>query len=185
MSSKNLYLCIGLLSVLCLGMLFATQTPLDRLRIPESQQKTASLSLVPTAEDPAISSTVGKQSYQRVCAKCHNRNGLGMPGIFPPIKGAEWTQNDLVIANIILRGLSGTIEVSGQRYASSMGSMASEVTDQEVASIIRYIQEGFNNKRSTITVEQVTHIRQQQLRRISSQSGLQALQDQYSSLSSQ
>jgi mono/diheme cytochrome c family protein len=131
------------------------------------------------AEAQKQPSLTGKEAYQKVCATCHMVDGIGSPGVFPPLKGSEWTQNSMVIANIILRGLSGTIQVSGVQYASSMSSFANELTDQEIVALVEYIQTEFNGTDASITEKDVATIRAKNLRRISSQSGLIALQEQY------
>ena len=131
------------------------------------------------AEAQQQQSTNGKEAYERVCVTCHQAEGSGIAGVFPPLKNSEWTTNSKVLANIILRGVSGTIYVQDVRYASAMQGFSKELTDQEIVSIIQYIQEDINGQKSSITVEDVAAIRALQLRRISNQSGLEQLQQQY------
>ena len=48
----------------------------------------------------------GEKIFAARCASCHQANGLGIEGQFPPLAGSEWVSADAgVIANIILKGL--------------------------------------------------------------------------------
>jgi mono/diheme cytochrome c family protein len=164
---------------LSLIILFSTQIPISYADPSNKPLDEACLSDELEAAATASSRT-GKEAYQRVCATCHQADGLGQKEVFPPLKGTEWTQYDSVIANIVLRGLSGTITVQGDRYASSMSSFAKDLSDAELVALIQYIQQEFNDRSSTITIEEVSAIRAQELRRVSSQNGLISLQKQYS-----
>jgi mono/diheme cytochrome c family protein len=120
-----------------------------------------------------------KQTYEKYCAGCHSSDGSGVPEVFPPLLDSEWTSNSQILANIILRGVSGTIYVNEVRYASSMPSFAKELTDEEVIAIVKYVQEELNKHKSSITTADVTTIREKELGRISNQQGLEKLQKQY------
>ncbi|WP_373691166.1 cytochrome c oxidase subunit II, partial [Endozoicomonas sp. SESOKO3] len=53
----------------------------------------------------------GKNTYERVCAACHQVNGEGMPPLFPALKGSKMTvEKDQVKAHIdiVLNGKKGT-----------------------------------------------------------------------------
>ena len=131
------------------------------------------------AEAKRNQGTTDKQSYEQYCVGCHSADGKGIPEIFPPLKNSEWTSNSHVLANIILRGVSGTIYVDGVRYASAMQGFAAELSDEEVLAIVRYVQEGINEHKTTITVSEIAQIRAKDLGRISSQQGLDKLHQQY------
>src|SRR3954465_10358531 len=36
----------------------------------------------------------GEQTYQTICAACHQATGNGLPGAFPPLAGSEWANGD-------------------------------------------------------------------------------------------
>jgi mono/diheme cytochrome c family protein len=52
---------------------------------------------------------LGEQVYGNKCAACHQLTGLGLPGVFPPLKGsAVMTAADPTEhIRAVLRGLSG------------------------------------------------------------------------------
>jgi cytochrome c553 len=61
--------------------------------------------------DPLVA---GRRLYIQVCATCHQLNGQGVPGAFPPLAGADWvTGDEATLIRILLHGLQGPIEVNG------------------------------------------------------------------------
>ncbi|MGK2960661.1 MAG: c-type cytochrome, partial [Gemmatimonadaceae bacterium] len=50
----------------------------------------------------------GADLYQR-CVSCHQANGEGLPGSFPPLAGSEYAAaaNTSVPINIVIRGMQG------------------------------------------------------------------------------
>ena len=55
----------------------------------------------------------GKQLFTANCVACHQATGKGLPGVFPPLDGSEWVTGDTrTLANILLHGVSGDIEVA-------------------------------------------------------------------------
>jgi len=62
----------------------------------------------------------GEKIFAARCASCHQTNGLGIAGQYPPLAGSEWvTSNPGIITNIILKGLKGEIVVKGETYGTT------------------------------------------------------------------
>ena len=82
--------------------------------------------LRPTALAAAPGAAVdGGAIFAANCAACHQANGQGLPGVFPPLAGSEWVVGDpKVLANILLHGVSGKIEVAGQSFDGMMPAFA-------------------------------------------------------------
>ena len=99
----------------------------------------------------------GAEVYQETCAMCHGKDGRGTPGVFPPLL-SEWAADEVVLANIILRGVVGEIYVSGARYASAMPGFEKELSNEDVLAVISYVQ-SLNGKESTLREETVQEIR--------------------------
>ena len=118
----------------------------------------------------------GEQAYREICAMCHGVDGAGRPGIFPPLVPSEWGADEKIVANVILRGLSGVIYVSGQRYASAMPSYRKELSDEEVLGIVQYLL-GKNGKKSHFTLADIKAIRTNNvpLGSVKNQAGLEEL----------
>lgn len=108
------------------------------------------------ASAPAAGS--GEQLYQR-CVTCHQANGQGLPGAFPPLAGGEHANaaNPSVPIRIVLYGLQGPITVKGQPFSGLMPAYGTgiQMTDQEVAAVLTYVRSSWGNSASAITPEQV------------------------------
>jgi nitrite reductase (NO-forming) len=130
--------------------------------------KAASMASVTTAAQSNAAGTLsleeqaaaGKALYAGTCSVCHQDNGAGLAGVFPPLATSDYLANHSKeeIVRIVLNGLTGPVKVNGQDYNSVMPPM-SQLTDDEVANILTYVQTGFGNKGERVRKEEVTTIR--------------------------
>ncbi|HEX7088882.1 MAG TPA: cytochrome c [Longimicrobiales bacterium] len=103
----------------------------------------------------------GQSVYQRNCQSCHQQNGRGIPGAFPPLVGSEWvTGPPETPIRIVLGGLQGPIEVAGQTYDGVMPAWG-QLSDADIAAVISYIRQWEPNAAPAVSPEQVSAIRQQ------------------------
>src|SRR5215468_998154 len=60
----------------------------------------------------------GAVIYTRTCNACHQANGNGLPGQFPPLVKSEWLAEKEPgrIIRIVLNGLNGELNMNGQVY---------------------------------------------------------------------
>lgn len=101
----------------------------------------------------------GKAVYAAQCAACHQANGQGLPGVFPPLAGSEWVQGEpRVLANILLHGIEGAIEVAGQTYQGSMPAFA-QLSDAELAAVASHIRSDWGNQAEPLQAELFAHER--------------------------
>ncbi|MDA3934628.1 MAG: c-type cytochrome [Gammaproteobacteria bacterium] len=97
------------------------------------------------ATDVATLVSQGEQVYGRVCSACHQPNGQGLSGAFPPLADSDYLQADpLRSVGHILHGLSGAIEVNGQTYNSVMPPM-DYLSDEDIASAVTYVLQTWND----------------------------------------
>ena len=113
--------------------------------------------------DPAMKDFfAGMQVYNRpTCGACHQPNGMGTAGTFPPLAGSEWVleKDPARVIRIVLDGLTGPIQVKGQPYNSQMpGWRHPQLSDEEVAQVITYIRKAWGNNASAVTTEQVAAV---------------------------
>ncbi len=102
----------------------------------------------------------GEQVYTANCASCHQANGEGMAGTFPPIAGAEQANGPAEDhIKIVLNGLSGPIKVKGQEYNGAMPPF-SQLSDEDIAAVITYERGSWGNTGGAVTPEQVKALRQ-------------------------
>ncbi len=104
----------------------------------------------------------GEKLYKRNCIACHQADGKGLPGAFPPIVGSRWVRGepDRMVA-IILNGLTGPIEVTGKTYNSIMTPFSSLLDDEQIAAIATFVRSNpdWGNNADRVSAEQVTAIR--------------------------
>lgn len=88
----------------------------------------------------------GKKHYSAICAACHQGNGAGQAGIYPPIAGSEWvTGGSERLAMIILNGIQGPITVAGSSYNQVMTPWKDALSDKQMAQVMSYIRVGLNS----------------------------------------
>lgn len=104
--------------------------------------------------------TGGAQLYETYCTACHQRDGKGASGRFPPLARSPWVTGDKnLLISIVLKGMEGPMEVEGELYNGTM-PQHSFLSDAEVATLLTYIRQNFGNNASDITPEDVGRIRQ-------------------------
>ena len=103
--------------------------------------------------------SAGQALYYRYCSACHQIDGGGARGRFPPLAETEWvTGNKNRLINIVLAGMEGPIEVNGKQYSAVM-PQHSFLKDQEIADVLTYIRSNFGNTADAVEVEEVAAMR--------------------------
>lgn len=100
--------------------------------------------------------------YSARCAACHQANGAGLPGVFPPLAGSEWvTGDEKVLIAAVLHGIDGPLTVKGQSYNGAMPAFASQVSDGEMAALLTHIRSQWGNSAEPISAETVAAVREE------------------------
>jgi mono/diheme cytochrome c family protein len=86
----------------------------------------------------------GETLFNGCCAACHQRGGVGSPGLAPPLADkALWnllgTSAAVYLQGVMLAGMSGNLEVDGQRYSGLVMPPQGRVSDEELAAIGNYV----------------------------------------------
>jgi mono/diheme cytochrome c family protein len=112
---------------------------------------------VQTPQDPMV---LGRRTFNK-CAQCHQENGLGLAGTFPPLSGSEIVLGDpQTLARILLHGLRGDVTVAGAVYNGEMPGW-DRLTDIQIASVLTYIRGTWTNHGSPVDPALITAIRDQ------------------------
>ena len=105
----------------------------------------------------------GKKIFAANCQTCHQANGEGVPGQYPPLAGSEFTNGgSRRMGMIVLKGLQGPVKVKGQQYGSAvMQPWDKTLTDQKIADVMTYERSEWGNKASPVTAEQIATLRKE------------------------
>jgi cytochrome c oxidase cbb3-type subunit 2 len=123
---------------------------------------------VPAAAAPAaagqpsggIDTAHGKQLFGDNCAACHQANGEGLAGTFPPLKGNAAVNDANATEHIhaVLFGLQGKV-IDGVKYESPMPPWGKQFGDKDVADIINYERSAWGNHGKPVTAADVAAVR--------------------------
>ena len=111
----------------------------------------------------------GKEIYMKaapgggMCFACHQQNGEGLAGQFPPLAGSDWVLgNKERLIKISMYGLMGEIEVNGVKYNNVMappGIPPGSLTNEQIANVLTYIRNDWGNSASAVSAEEVATVR--------------------------
>lgn len=101
----------------------------------------------------------GKNVFNQNCAACHQPDGKGVPGAFPPLAGSDFlkTSDTKKIIGVVKNGLTGAIKVNGEKYDGVMPSLG--LSDEDVANVLTYVYHSWGNSKKTITPQQVKAVK--------------------------
>ena len=101
----------------------------------------------------------GKGIYEANCGACHQPNGKGLPGAFPPLAESDFLQGEREdVLAVALFGLSGPITVNGQEYNGVMPSMG-HLKDEDLAAALTYVLNSWGNSYAAVTPSEVAALR--------------------------
>ena len=105
----------------------------------------------------------GKKIFAANCQTCHQANGLGVAGQYPPLAGSEFTTGGSRRPGmIVLKGLQGPVTVKGQKFGSAvMQPWDKTLTDQKIADVLTYERSEWGNNASPVTAEQIAALRKE------------------------
>ncbi|MEX0602149.1 MAG: cytochrome c [Bacteroidota bacterium] len=113
------------------------------------------------AAGPVKREARGDQIYIGVCQTCHQPNGFGVAGQYPPLVGSEWVVRDIETPiRVVLYGIEGPITVRGVTYNNKMPQFHDKLSDDEVAAVVTYIRSTWGNEAGPATPEDVSTVRE-------------------------
>jgi len=120
-------------------------------------------SMQPVTGPPNLAQ-LGLQVYDKpTCVACHQANGKGLPGQFPPLVKSPWILEPQPgrIIRIVLDGLSGPITVEDQSFNGAMVPWRDSLTDEEIAAVLTYVRQNhdWGNSAPAVTPERVKAVR--------------------------
>ena len=135
-------------------MLFGPPVPLSAMALRGAARE--------LTDDERAVVNQGAGIYKELCFACHGNDGLGTPRsdgttLAPPVAASARVlgHRDGVI-KVLLHGLTGP--VNGIAYQDVMVPMGMQ-SDAWIAAVASYIRNGFGNRESLVTPEQVARVR--------------------------
>ncbi|MBC7566491.1 MAG: cytochrome c [Pedobacter sp.] len=97
----------------------------------------------------------GSMLYANNCQSCHQQNGEGLKGAFPPLKGSKIVldENVELFVNIIMNGYNGR-EKEGFGAMPAVGTN-NRLKPMEIAAIMNHERSSWGNNAKKVTVEEV------------------------------
>jgi putative membrane-bound dehydrogenase-like protein len=102
----------------------------------------------------------GRQLYADTCAECHQAKGQGVEGVFPPLVESEFVLDPQAesLIRIVLDGLTGPVEVRGERYDGFMPPFG-HLSDDELAALLSYVRSAWGNDADPVPPALVQKVR--------------------------
>jgi mono/diheme cytochrome c family protein len=103
----------------------------------------------------------GKSLFEgkATCVNCHQPDGQGVPGVFPPLAGNRRVQegDGSYVAHTILHGRSGEIAVGDKTFNAIMPPIGTHqgLSDAEIAAVATYVRSAWGNQAPPVTEEMV------------------------------
>jgi cytochrome c551 len=100
---------------------------------------------------------LGKDVYSSKCSNCHQLDGKGLHGLIPPLATSDYLQNNQSSIPCLLRaGSKDSLIVNGRSYPPQMP--AHDISNLELAEVITYINNSWNNEYGFMPVRKVDEI---------------------------
>ncbi len=104
------------------------------------------------AGNTATAATTGAQLYASNCEMCHQPNGVGAPGVAPPLRSELWqrlgARSPDYLAGVLVSGLVG-MQIDGQSYGAAMPSWT-RLSDAEISTIGNFILQKLNGMKINV-----------------------------------
>jgi mono/diheme cytochrome c family protein len=110
------------------------------------------------ASDPQM--RIGEAVFIDTCAACHMRSGAGIEHVFPRLSGNAVVKQDdpTTLVRVILTGSRGAA-TDAMPTSPAMPSLGYRLTDAQVAAVVTYIRNNWDNAASAVTAETVRTLR--------------------------
>jgi mono/diheme cytochrome c family protein len=101
----------------------------------------------------------GKVVYATYCLSCHQADGGGVPNMNPPLIQTSYVLGDKYsLIKIVLNGFQKPVDIDGESYSNNMPALNS-LKDQQIADVLTYIRNNFDNKGSAVVKTEVQKVR--------------------------
>ncbi|MCK6597958.1 MAG: copper-containing nitrite reductase [Bdellovibrionaceae bacterium] len=131
----------------------------DNVYLPEGGaiQKVHDKEEISKASSPEEQFRLGKNTFTQNCAACHQPDGKGVKGAFPPLASSDFLKQETKkIIGVVKNGLSGSITVNGEVYNGVMPALG--LSDEEIANVLTYVYGSWGNSKKVIKASDVKSV---------------------------
>lgn len=101
----------------------------------------------------------GARVYIKNCSSCHQVDGAGVPGAFPPLAdNPQVTGSPADVISIVKLGTRGRMRVGGMDYNGTMPAWGQLISDDDIAAVVTYIRTAWRNRATAVTLADVQAI---------------------------
>jgi len=139
------------------GLVVITASSFDSSKVESAAGDIESI-IIPQDDAAAAKYHNGAKINATKCFVCHQVNGEGIAGAFPPLKNADYLLADKKRAvKQVLNGSNEPMEVNGATYTIPMPFQVD--THQDAVDVINYVLNAWGNNGGTITLDEVKDIK--------------------------
>lgn len=116
----------------------------------ESNATATSAAATMAAASPAGGN--GAKIFATNCSSCHQSDGKGVVGSFPPLVNNPTVNADPgKVIHIVKYGLTGKISVAGHDYNGIMPAWGTQLSNADIADVVTYVRGSWGNTGSPVT----------------------------------
>lgn len=102
----------------------------------------------------------GERIYKQNCLACHQANGEGVKGAFPPLAKSDFLNSSKTKAiSAVKNGLSGELTVNGEKYNGVMPALG--LSDEDIANVLTYVYSSWGNSNQVVSPGEVAAAKKQ------------------------
>ena len=106
------------------------------------------------AKNKAQQIEFGERVYKQNCMACHQVDGRGVQGAFPPLAKSDYLNADVIRSiKAVKNGLEGPIKVNGESFSSVMPALG--LSDADIANVLTYVYNSWGNSGKVVSAKDV------------------------------
>lgn len=99
----------------------------------------------------------GNELYKTHCANCHQIDGAGLEGLYPPISSAFLDKSKMKVICLIQNGINDSLVVNGKKYTQAMPPNKT-LEKLEIAEITTFLYNKWGNETVITNIKEVEKV---------------------------